>query len=80
MKEYGEGVDRMKALLQGVKLTEKRIAMLILMKDNPYISMAELAVELNIHPSAVSRNIGALRGKLLRRVGPDNGGFWEIII
>ena len=69
-----------KALLQGVKLTEKRIAMLILMKDNPYISMAELAVELNIHPSAVSRNIGALRGKLLRRVGPDNGGFWEIII
>ena len=69
-----------KATSQGIKLTEKRIAMLMLMMDNPYISKSEIAIELSIHPSAVSRNIDTLRGKLLRHVGSDKGGFWEIII
>ncbi len=64
---------------KGVRLTDTRIEMLKLMRENPYISKAELAKILNIHPSAVSRNIEALRGKFVRRVGPDKGGFWEII-
>ena len=54
--------------------------MLQLMKENPYISKAELAKILNVHPSAISRNIEAMRGKYLRRVGSDKGGFWEIIL
>ena len=62
-----------------VKLTEKREAILQLMSDNPYISKAEISKLLGLHPSAVSRNIEAMRGKYLRRVGPDKGGFWEII-
>ena len=65
---------------KGFKLTETRIAILQLMKDDPYISKAEIAKLLELHPSAVSRNIEAMRGKYLRRVGPDKGGFWEIII
>lgn len=64
---------------KGFKLTETRIAILQLMKDDPYISKAEIAKLLELHPSAVSRNIEAMRGKYLRRVGPDKGGFWEII-
>lgn len=62
-----------------IKLTEKREAILRLMSDNPYISKAEISKLLGLHPSAVSRNIEAMRGKYLRRVGPDKGGFWEII-
>jgi len=62
-----------------VKLTEKREAILQLMSDNPYISKAEISKLLGLHPSAVSRNIEAMRGEYLRRVGPDKGGFWEII-
>ena len=62
-----------------VHLTEKRIKMLQLIADNPYISKVQLAEYLNIHPSAVSRNIEALRNIYIRRVGPDKGGFWEII-
>ncbi len=27
----------------------------------------------------IMRNIEYMRNKYLRRVGPDNGGFWEII-
>ena len=49
------------------------------MKDDSYISKAEIANILGLHPSAVSRMINAMRGKYLRRVGPDKGGFWEVI-
>ena len=46
-----------KALKNGDKLTQNRIAILRLMTENPYITKMELA----------------------SAVGPDNGGFWEII-
>ena len=59
--------------------TENRNTMLQLMKDDPYISKAEIANILGLHPSAVSRMINSMRGKYLRRVGPDKGGFWEVI-
>ena len=68
-----------KALSRGEKLTENKISILRLMMDDPYITKTELSNILEIHPSAVSRNIEAMRGKYLRRVGPDKGGFWEII-
>lgn len=61
------------------KLTEVRKSILQLMADDPYISKAEIAKILGLHPSAVSRNIEAMRGKYLRRVGPDKGGFWEVL-
>ena len=64
---------------KGVILTEVREAILRLIADDPYISKAKLAKEIGVHPSVISRNIEALRGKHLRRIGPDKGGFWEII-
>ena len=33
---------------------------------------------LGISETSIYRNIEAMRGKYLRRVGPDKGGFWEI--
>ena len=68
-----------KAKLNGDKLTENRITMLRLMIENPYISKSEIATVLGISYTAVGSNINYLRGKYLRRVGPDKGGFWEII-
>lgn len=68
-----------KAKLNGDKLTENRIAMLHLMIENPYVSKSEIATVLGISYTAVGSNINYLRGKYLRRVGPDKGGFWEII-
>ena len=74
-------VDRLieKNLSNGEKLSERRIAILRLMEDNPYISKVDLGKTLGLHQSSVWRNIEAMRGKYLRRVGPDKGGFWEII-
>ena len=68
-----------KAAQQGDRLTENRISILRLMMDDPYISKAELSKHVGISENSISRNIEAMRGKYLRRVGPDKGGFWEII-
>lgn len=68
-----------KAALLNEKLTENRILIIKLMIEDPYISKSELSKYIGISENSISRNIDALRGKYLRRVGPDKGGFWEII-
>ena len=46
------------------------------MAENPYIAKIELAA-VGISATSIMRNIEYMRNKYLRRVGPDNGGFWE---
>ena len=80
-----ENTDRLieklveKATGNGDKLTENRIAILRLIAKNPYISQSELAESIGISITAIGNNIKAIRNKYLRHVGPDKGGFWEII-
>ena len=61
------------------RLTENKIAILTFMIEDPYISKSDLSKFVGISTAAISNNIEAMRGKYLRRVGPDKGGFWEII-
>ena len=68
-----------KANSDGDTLRENKIAILRLIIDDPYISKTDIANTLCISYTAVGSNIEAMRGKYLRRVGPDKGGFWEII-
>lgn len=68
-----------KALENGDKLTQNRITILQLMAENPYITKIELAFAVGVSATSIMRNIEYMRNKYLRRVGPDNGGFWEII-
>ena len=68
-----------KAAAQGEALTVNRIKILELMLEDPYISRVDLAKNIRISETSIYRNIEAMRGKYLRRVGPDKGGFWEII-
>ena len=71
---------REKAAALGETLTANRIKILELMIEDPYISRADLANNVGISETSIYRNIEAMRGKYLRRVGPDKGGFWEIIV
>ena len=71
---------REKAAVLGETLTANRIKILELMIEDPYISRADLANNVGISETSIYRNIEAMRGKYLRRVGPDKGGFWEIIV
>jgi len=68
-----------KAALLNEKLSENRLPIIKLMIEDPYISKSELSRHVGISENSISRNIEAMRGKYLRRVGPDKGGFWEII-
>ena len=68
-----------KANAHGERLTANRIKILELMLEAPYISRADLAKNIGISETSIYRNIEVIRGRYLRRVGPDNGGFWEII-
>ena len=63
----------------GETLTEYRLDILRLIIEDPYISKTDLAKAIGISYTSISRNIEAMRDKYLRRIGPDKGGFWEII-
>ena len=68
-----------KATAHGERLTANRIKILELMLEDPYISRADLAKNIGISETSIYRNIEVMRGRYLRRVGPDNGGYWEIV-
>jgi ATP-dependent DNA helicase RecG len=63
------------------KTTQKTAQKILeLIRGNPAISRAELAVQIGITPDGVKYNLDALRKKgALKRVGPDKGGRWEIV-
>lgn len=59
---------------------DQKRKILALMKENPSISRAELSTALGIHESSVKRRLESLISDgLIRRVGPDNGGVWEVL-
>ena len=50
------------------------------MKEHPKITQSELAESLQISVKAVEKHIKNLREQgIIRRVGPDKGGHWEVI-
>ena len=64
----------------GQKITSKQLTVLNIIRANPSISRNELANKLDINVSAIRKHIDALRKKkLLKRVGPDKGGHWEVV-
>ena len=51
-----------------------------LVKEDPYISTSRMAEVIGIDRRNIARNIKKLQDQgIIRRVGPDKGGFWEII-
>lgn len=81
-ENHGKVTEKLKekAAALGETLTANKIKILELMIEDPYISRADLANNVGISETSIYRNIEAMRGKYLRRVGPDKGGFWEIIL
>jgi ATP-dependent DNA helicase RecG len=57
--------------------TKERI--LEVLKRNPTSTIAELAVKISIGEKRIEKHISDLKAKgLLRRIGPDKGGHWEV--
>ena len=63
---------------RGCQKTAKKIVEL--MRDNPEVTQADMACALSISRQAVQKHIARLKSAgRIRRVGPDNGGHWEVV-
>ncbi|MFH1588146.1 MAG: ATP-binding protein [Candidatus Diapherotrites archaeon] len=65
-------------LAEGLAESQKQI--LALMEQKPRISKKELSKKIGISTTAIDKNIQTLKKKkLIKRIGPDKGGYWKII-
>jgi len=83
--EKGSEKGKKKRLVEGLAerlvegLAESQRKMLDLIKRNPRVSKKELSAKIGISTTAIDKNIAQLKKKgILRRVGPDKGGHWEV--
>ena len=66
----------------GVNVQEKPRTDLILdvIRENNAVSLRELAHKIGVASKTVQRDLDRLkRDKIIRRVGPDKGGYWQIV-
>lgn len=60
------------------KTTQERL--IELLKANPNLSRSDLATLLKLSEDGVKYQIKKLKDKgIIKRVGPDKGGYWEVI-
>lgn len=61
-----------------LKGTQKTIVEIII--SNPNVTIPEVARQLNLNPRGIAKHFKVLQDKgVIRRVGPDKGGHWEVI-
>lgn len=61
------------------RLGETRAAIVQPMKDNPKVTVSELAKRLRLSTTAIEKNIHYLKTQgYVKRVGPAKGGHWEV--
>ena len=52
-----------------------------MISENPQISIDEIRIALSVTDRTIARYISELKSyKVINRVGPDNGGRWEILL
>lgn len=62
------------------KVNERQRKIIAIVADNPYITQSDLVSKLGISLVHVNKNMKKLQGLgIIRRVGPDKGGHWEVI-
>ena len=50
------------------------------MRTNPKISIPEIAIEVQTSERNIEKHTSNLQAQgIIRRVGPDKGGHWEVI-
>jgi len=64
----------------GERVTENQKRILEEIIKNKYITIKRLSESIGISERKTQENIKKLKGKsLLKRVGPDKGGYWEVL-
>ena len=75
---FTEKVNTTENVIDASQKTSQKIIDLI--KEDPYIATSKMAEIIGVDRRNIARNIKKLQEQgVVRRVGPDKGGFWEII-
>ena len=62
-----------------VKLTKNQIDILAKIAENPKVTLTELSELLGLHRASIAENTSKLQKiGVLKRVGSDKNGYWEI--
>ena len=60
-------------------LNNSQQKIILLMRNEPYISATEISKQIEISHRKVQDNIAKLKQKgIIKRIGPDKGGHWEV--
>ena len=55
-------------------------AIVTLVSENPQITTIQMAALLGINRSAISKHLKRMQAEgVVRRIGPDKGGHWEVV-
>ena len=78
--EIGLRESTLKGTLKStLKGTQKNIVDIIL--NNPDVTISQIAARLGLNPRGIDKHLKRLRDQgIIRRVGPDKGGHWEVIL
>ena len=77
LKAKGKAYESMAIEKSSQKSSQKIIGV---MKSMPDVTLAELANATGLSVAGVKKNIRKLKdANLIRRVGPDKGGHWEVV-
>jgi len=62
------------------RLVESQVRIIELIKKNPKISKKTMAEQIGISQTSIDKHIKTLKEKkLIRRIGSDRNGIWQII-
>ena len=64
----------------GDLLTKRQKAIVGLIKDNPFISIKEMALTISVADRTIARDLSIMqKAKIIRREGSDRSGIWVIL-
>lgn len=79
-QKVGEKVGESWVKKLGEKLGENENRIVEIVVTNKFVTIPELSKMLKISTTAVENNIAKLKAKkILKRIGPDKGGYWEVV-
>lgn len=62
------------------KTIKGREKIIVLLSQDNLLSAAALAKRIGITPKAVEKHIARMKAEgILKRIGPDKGGYWQIM-
>jgi ATP-dependent DNA helicase RecG len=80
MAEYVKRVSEKVIERVTEEVTEKQRLIIGYIKENPNVTISEIVQKMDVSRKTVNVNMRQLKEKgLIRRIGPDKGGYWEVM-